>query len=94
MTRIFAIVAVVALVAGGAFYYKQHAGAEPPAKFRTAEVKRGELLHTIGATGTVEPEEVVDVGSQVTGPIQNLGVDELASTPGEQENDRLRLGRP
>jgi len=37
--------------------------------FRTAAVERGNLIVTISATGTVEPEEVIDVGAQVAGQI-------------------------
>jgi HlyD family secretion protein len=45
------------------------------AGFRTAPVKRGDLKATISATGTVEPEEVVDVGAQVAGRIVTFGKD-------------------
>ena len=31
--------------------------------FITAQVRRGDLVAAIGATGTVEPEQVVDVGA-------------------------------
>jgi HlyD family secretion protein len=83
MTRIVTIAAAVSLLAVGGFYYTMHLGAEPPGKFRTAEVKRGDLLHVITATGTMEPEEVVDVGAQVTGIIASLGTDKARSTPGD-----------
>src|SRR4051812_42564755 len=43
--------------------------------FRTVEVRRGDLLATINATGTLEPEEVVDVGAQVAGEIVSFGPD-------------------
>jgi len=43
--------------------------------FRTARLTRGDLLVTIDATGTREPEEVVDVGAQVAGQILKLGID-------------------
>jgi len=43
--------------------------------FRTAQVKRGDLLATISATGTIEPTVVVDVGSQVNGLITAFGKD-------------------
>jgi HlyD family secretion protein len=42
---------------------------------RTALVKREDVLATISATGTVEPEEVVDVGAQVAGMIKGFGTD-------------------
>ena len=43
--------------------------------YRTAKVTRGNLLVAISATGTVEPEEVVDVGAQVAGQILSFGRD-------------------
>jgi HlyD family secretion protein len=39
------------------------------------QVKRGDLQATINATGTVEPEEVVDIGAQVAGRIVSFGKD-------------------
>ncbi len=45
------------------------------AGFRTAAVQRGDLHATISATGTVEPEEVIDVGAQVAGRILAFGED-------------------
>jgi HlyD family secretion protein len=43
--------------------------------YRTARVTRGNLLVAISATGTVEPEEVIDVGAQVAGQILSFGRD-------------------
>src|SRR6266568_8247471 len=43
--------------------------------FNTAEVKHGDLVATISATGTIEPVEVVDVGAQVAGLILSFGKD-------------------
>lgn len=48
---------------------------KPGEIYQFAEVKRGDLLVSIGATGTVEPEEVVDVGAQVAGRIVSFGKD-------------------
>jgi HlyD family secretion protein len=48
--------------------------------FRTVQVKRGDLVATISATGTVEPEEVVDVGAQVIGRIVAFGKDKSGKT--------------
>ena len=45
------------------------------AVFRVAEVTRGDLEVTVSATGTVQPEEVVDVGAQVAGKIVSFGLD-------------------
>jgi HlyD family secretion protein len=43
--------------------------------FKTVPVERGSLEATISATGTLEPEEVVDVGAQVQGSITGFGKD-------------------
>src|SRR5262249_8117592 len=43
--------------------------------FRTVAVERGDIAATIGATGTIEPEEVIDIGAQVAGMIQEFGRD-------------------
>jgi len=75
------IVVVVALgIIGGAaaWYFQDEDGQAVP--FRTAEVKRGDLLISISATGTVEPEEVVDVGAQVAGQIVSFGKDANGKT--------------
>ncbi|QSH41519.1 efflux RND transporter periplasmic adaptor subunit [Lentisphaerota bacterium ZTH] len=43
--------------------------------YMTCKVERGSLLEGVSATGTVEPEEVVDVGAQVGGRIMRFGKD-------------------
>jgi HlyD family secretion protein len=48
---------------------------KPKAAFRTAPVTRGSVTASVRATGTLEPEEVVDVGAQVTGMIAEFGTD-------------------
>lgn len=66
---------LIGVVAGGAAYYATHLNDTPTTSFRTATVTRGDLLSTISATGTLEPEEVIDVGAQVAGKISSLGQD-------------------
>jgi HlyD family secretion protein len=63
---------VLVLVVGVAYWRR---AAQPTTTFRTVPVKRGDLQVTISATGTVEPEEVVDVGAQVAGKIESFGAD-------------------
>jgi HlyD family secretion protein len=50
------------------------------AAFRTAAVKHGDLLVSISATGTLVPEEVIDVGAQVAGQIISFGRDASGKT--------------
>lgn len=47
---------------------------------RTEKISRGDLLISISATGTIEPEEVIDVGAQVAGQIQSFGKDRDGKT--------------
>src|SRR6266478_5647730 len=70
-----AIVIVAVVLAGGAVAWWWRARSNPQMLFRTALVKRGDLVATINATGTIEPVEVVDVGAQVAGLISSFGTD-------------------
>ena len=74
MKKIIGLVAAILIVAVAAYGYSVYT-AKPEIAFKTVEVKKGDLLATIGATGTVEPEEVVDVGAQVAGLILSFGKD-------------------
>ena len=76
MKTAFAILVLLGVAGGGAAYYAKHkAVADPATSLRTVAIKRGDLLSTISATGTVEPEEVVNVGAQVCGLIVEFGAD-------------------
>jgi HlyD family secretion protein len=57
----------------GVWWLRSKKGRET--RFRTVPVKRGDLVATISATGTVEPEAAVDVGAQVAGVIIAFGKD-------------------
>jgi len=43
--------------------------------FHLAPVKKGDIISSIGASGTLEPEQVIDVGAQVAGRIIRFGTD-------------------
>ena len=74
MKKILGLIIILLLGGGAAVAYWQRSS-EPATVFRTAPVKRGDLMVTVSATGTVEPEEVVDVGAQVAGKIEYFGQD-------------------
>lgn len=72
--RILILLVLVGAAAGGAAWYSER-GEKQQGGFRTEPVRRGDLLATISATGTVEPEEVVNIGAQVAGQIIAFGTD-------------------
>lgn len=78
--RLTGFVLLIAAVAGGVVYYTKYLKAAPTISFRTAKVEKGDLITEIKANGTLEPEEVVDVGAQVMGRITELGEDPRAQT--------------
>ncbi|WP_246109445.1 efflux RND transporter periplasmic adaptor subunit [Roseimaritima multifibrata] len=45
-------------------------------ELRTVNVQRRDLVITVGTTGTIEPDEVVQVGPDVSGKIIRFGVDD------------------
>jgi HlyD family secretion protein len=63
---------IVLIIAGALHRCKEQ---QARAVFRTASLKRGDLSITIDATGTIEPEQVIDVGAQVAGKIISFGTD-------------------
>jgi HlyD family secretion protein len=78
--RVFAVTIVVVVLAGvaGTWWWRARTGT--PLSFNTATVTRGDVAATIGATGTIEPLEVVDVGAQVAGRISSFGKDRDGKT--------------
>ena len=64
-----------------------------PTTFRTATVTRGDIAATIGATGTIEPEEICDVASPVAGPVLSIGVDPRARRIPTSRASRSTLAR-
>ena len=71
------ILAACAVLAGGGYYawqtwFAQDGSANSPL---TAVVTRGNLEDTVTATGTLQPKDFVDVGTQVSGQLKKLLVD-------------------
>ncbi len=70
------VIALIVLgLAGGAAAWYMQRDSDQGITFRTGKVTRGDLLISISATGTLEPEEVIDVGAQVAGQIIKFGKD-------------------
>ncbi len=68
---------LAAAAAYGIFYFYQKREAEKNKlpEYRVELLKNGNIVESISATGTIEPEELVDVGAQVGGMIATFGRD-------------------
>jgi HlyD family secretion protein len=67
---------LTALPAAGAWgWWHFFSRNEQQSELVTVEVDKGEIITTINATGTIEPEEVIDIGAQVAGMIKEFGRD-------------------
>src|SRR5262249_56736140 len=65
---------VVAAGAGGYGYYVYQKKEMPPT-VSTAKVTRGDIAETVGATGQLQAVTTVQVGTQVSGTVQQLSAD-------------------
>jgi HlyD family secretion protein len=92
MKRII-ILLILAGIAAGSGYWYWHKTSNPKMAFRTVQVERGDLLASISATGTIEPEEVIDIGAQVAGQIISFGKDPRNPEDSDsrfQKNDKYK----
>ncbi|MBI4290223.1 MAG: efflux RND transporter periplasmic adaptor subunit [Betaproteobacteria bacterium] len=71
------VIAACAALAGGGYYAWQAWSAKEGTgkSVLTAVAARGDLEDTVTATGTLQPKEFVDVGTQVSGQLKKLHVD-------------------
>src|SRR5690349_20911743 len=68
---VFALI-VTSVVGAGAFYRAR--GTETP-RYQTVAVTRGSIVDAVEATGTIEPVDPVQIGTQVSGTVVSLGTD-------------------
>src|SRR5437867_8012164 len=74
MKRAITILLLIAAIGAGAgAYYIRRGG--PEIQVNTSPITRGDIVDTVGATGTLQAVTTVQVGSQVSGNIQWLGAD-------------------
>ena len=67
------VVVLIAIGAGGAAYYARRGGPEPAVT--TQQISRGDVVDQVGATGTLQAVTTVQVGTQVSGTIDELYAD-------------------
>src|SRR5262245_37489831 len=74
MKRAITVVVLLAVVGAGvgAWYYRS---GDTEVQVNTAPLTRGDIVDTVGATGTLQAVTTVQVGSQVSGNISWLGAD-------------------
>ncbi|HJU49121.1 MAG TPA: biotin/lipoyl-binding protein, partial [Pseudogulbenkiania sp.] len=82
--RRWLLLGAVLLVTGlAALYWNSRQAAGQP-QYLTQEVRRGSLTVAVSATGTLQPTNQVDVGSEISGSIKSVEVD---------YNDRVKRGQ-
>jgi len=83
LKRSVAVAFLVIVAAAGVVIWKT-SGTSDSAQFKTEEVKRGDLTVIVTATGTLQPTNKVDVGSELSGIVKTVEVD---------YNDRVKIGQ-
>lgn len=62
---------VIALLIAGWFWLS---GSDEVSEYRTASITRGDITEAVTSTGTLDPIEMVTVGTQVSGQVQHVYV--------------------
>jgi HlyD family secretion protein len=75
MRKTLLIVVTLVLLAAGAWGYYRYSQKPVAPTITTARVTRGDLAETVGATGALQAVTTVQVGTQVSGTIQELNAD-------------------
>ena len=75
MRKILIIGAAVAVIGAGAYGYYRYTQKPVAPTISTARITRGDIAETVGATGTLQAVTTVQVGTQVSGTIQELNAD-------------------
>src|SRR5579871_3935805 len=65
------LIGLVLAVGAGIHFWR----AQGPTAYVTVEVIRGPLVVTVSATGTLQPEDEVDVGAEISGRLDEVKVD-------------------
>ncbi len=75
MRKTLFVLAAVAVIAAGAYGYYRYTQKPVAPTITTARITRGDIAETVGATGTLQAVTTVQVGTQVSGTIQELNAD-------------------
>ncbi|WP_374590917.1 efflux RND transporter periplasmic adaptor subunit [Aquabacterium sp.] len=75
---------IVLLLVAAIVLWLRHGSADGAPRYRTEEARQGDLVVTVSATGNLQPTTSVDVGSELSGTIESVLVD---------ENDHVKKGQ-
>jgi HlyD family secretion protein len=81
--RILAVLGAAAVAAAVLAWQARRSASGPDLSYETRAVRRGDLAVVVTATGTLQPENVVDIGPEISGRIRKIHVD---------YNDRVARG--
>lgn len=89
------LAAAVVLIASAGLFFAFYNSDKEDYAFKTASVETGNMTVYVDATGTIEPEDLVDVGARVSGEIVSFGKDkngkEIDYSSTVREGDVLAL---
>ena len=72
MRKTILLVLILVIAAGGGYAYYAYTKKDEPPTVSTAKVTRGDIVDTVGATGQLQAVTTVQVGTQVSGTVQQL----------------------
>src|SRR5262245_25876683 len=75
LKRLLLLVLLASGVGYARWYWQEDQASQSIPRFDAQKVSRGDLAQTITASGELDPVTKVEVGSQISGNIQNLFVD-------------------
>ena len=67
------VIIVIIVASSGAYWYLRHR--TPEIQYQTKKAERSDLRSIISATGELNPVETVDVGTQISGTIEEVYID-------------------
>jgi HlyD family secretion protein len=74
MKKLISLVVVLAIAAAGYYYWESQKAPQVP-EFMKVTVSQGDVVEAVSATGTLQAERLVKVGSKVSGVIDELNTD-------------------
>src|SRR6186713_3600024 len=75
MKRAALIVAALAVLAAGGWYWYDSRNSDGELRYRTAKVERGSIAAVVVASGTLNATTTVQVGSQISGQVKDIYAD-------------------